>query len=85
MTRRTRSIFSWDISPGWQIEPDPAKTSEVEVRFESRGADRTEVALEHRHIDRHGEGWERMAGAVGSEGGWDLTAFAQAAGAPAAD
>jgi hypothetical protein len=54
------------------------------VGFESRGADRTEVALEHRHIDRHGEGWEQMAGAVGSEGGWDLKAFARAAAAPAA-
>lgn len=52
--------------------------------FESRGGDRTEVALEHRHIDRHGEGWEQMAGAVGSEGGWDLKAFARAAAAPAA-
>jgi len=79
-----RVVFSWDISLAWQIEADPAKTSEVEVRFRSTGPDRTEVTLEHRHIDRHGDGWEQMAAAVGSEGGWDLTAYARAAAEPAA-
>ena len=35
-----RVVFSWDISPRWTIETDPARTSEVEVRFyaESRPA-----------------------------------------------
>src|SRR5450755_2607862 len=28
-----RVVFSWDISPRWQIETDPGRTSEVEVRF----------------------------------------------------
>src|SRR5439155_18189989 len=28
-----RVVFSWDISPQWQIETDLEKTSEVEVRF----------------------------------------------------
>ncbi|HVC76906.1 MAG TPA: hypothetical protein VND96_10370, partial [Candidatus Micrarchaeaceae archaeon] len=28
-----RVVISWDISPQWQIETDPAKTSEVDVRF----------------------------------------------------
>ena len=28
-----RLLFSWDISPQWQLETDPAHTSEVEVRF----------------------------------------------------
>jgi uncharacterized protein YndB with AHSA1/START domain len=80
-----RVVFSWDISLAWQLEADQAKTSEVEVRFECSGADRTDVTLEHRNIDRHGEDWEQMAAAVGSEGGWDLTAFARAAAGPAAD
>src|SRR6185437_8506984 len=30
-----RVVISWDISPYWQIETDPARTSEVEVRFAS--------------------------------------------------
>src|SRR3954464_10697605 len=28
-----RVVISWDISPQWQIETDPERTSEVEVRF----------------------------------------------------
>ena len=28
-----RVVFSWDISPRWTIETDPAQASEVEVRF----------------------------------------------------
>ena len=65
-----RVVFSWDISTQWQIEADPARTSEVEVRFIAEGPDRTRVELEHRHLDRHGEGWEGMRDSVGSEGGW---------------
>jgi uncharacterized protein YndB with AHSA1/START domain len=72
-----RLIFSWDINLGWQIETDHSKTSEIEVRFTAEGPDRTLVELEHRHLDRHGEGWERMRDAVGS--GWNLERFARAA------
>jgi uncharacterized protein YndB with AHSA1/START domain len=73
-----RVVISWDINLQWQLEGDPARTSEVEVRFIGEGADRTRVELEHRHLDRHGEGWEGMRDAVGSSGGWDvgLQAFA---------
>jgi len=53
-------VFSWDISPQWQIETDPGKTSEVEVHFVSETPDRTRVELEHRNLDRHGEGWARV-------------------------
>src|SRR6478609_1777525 len=27
-----RLVFTWDINPRWQIEVDPERTSEVEVR-----------------------------------------------------
>jgi uncharacterized protein YndB with AHSA1/START domain len=66
----TLVAFSWDITLGWQVETEHAKTSEVEVRFTAKGADRTLVEIEHRHLERHGEGWEAMRGAVGSDGGW---------------
>jgi uncharacterized protein YndB with AHSA1/START domain len=67
-----RVVISWDISPQWQIESDPEKTSEVDVRFVSDGPERTRVELEHRHLERHGEGWEGERDGVGGEGGWPL-------------
>jgi uncharacterized protein YndB with AHSA1/START domain len=67
-----RVMFSWDISPQWQIETDLDKTSEVEVRFVAESPERTRVELEHRNLDRHGDGWEPERDAVGSEGGWPL-------------
>ncbi|MFV8053410.1 SRPBCC family protein [Mycobacterium sp. 48b] len=68
----TRVVFSWDIGPTWQIESDPNRTSEVEVRFVSEAADRTRVELEHRHLERHGEGWRSVADGVGGGAGWPL-------------
>src|ERR671930_2304280 len=53
-----RVVITWDISPQWQIETDLEKTSEVEVRFVAEAPDRTRVDLEHRNLERHGEGWE---------------------------
>jgi uncharacterized protein YndB with AHSA1/START domain len=67
-----RVVFSWDISPYWQIESDPARTSEVEVRFTPEGSDRTRVELEHRNLDRHGDGWEGVREGVDDDAGWPL-------------
>ena len=41
-----RVVFSWDISPQWQIETEPENTSEVEVRFTAQGGGQTLVELE---------------------------------------
>ena len=67
-----RVVFSWDISPQWTIETDPAHTSEVEVRFYAESLSRTRVELEHRHIDRHGPGWDAVSGGVDGPEGWPL-------------
>ena len=67
-----RVVFSWDISAQWQIETDFDKTSEVEVRFIAESPDRTRVELEHRNLDRHGEGWEAERDGVGGDQGWPL-------------
>ena len=79
----TRVVVSWDITLDWKREPDPAKASEFEVRFVAEAPDRTRVELEHRHLERHGEGWEKMRDAVGSPDGWGrgLRTFAEAAAA----
>ena len=67
-----RVVFSWDIGPTWQLETDPANASEVEVTFRSEEEGRTRVELVHRHLDRHGPGWESLADGVGDEQGWPL-------------
>jgi len=65
-----RVVISWDISPEWQLETDLTKASEVEIRFVAESPGQTRVELEHRHIDRHGDGWEQMHRDVGSPEGW---------------
>ena len=67
-----RLVFSWDIGPTWQLESDPENASEVEVRFIAEGPDRTRVELEHRHLDRHGDGWESLRDGVADDQGWPL-------------
>lgn len=73
-----RLVFSWDISLAWQIETDRSKVSEVHVSFTEEGNGQTLVRLEHRHLDRHGPGWESMRSAVDSPNGWSLDGFARA-------
>jgi uncharacterized protein YndB with AHSA1/START domain len=67
-----RILFTWDINPQWQVEADLSKTSEVEVRFSAEDGGRTRVVLEHRHLDRHGEGWDGMRHGVATDQGWPL-------------
>ncbi|HVO53296.1 MAG TPA: SRPBCC family protein [Solirubrobacterales bacterium] len=82
-----RVLFTWDIGLDWKIEPDPAKASEVEVRFSAEGTGRTRVELTHSHLDRHGPGWESMREAVASPGGWPagIERFAAELAAPTRD
>jgi uncharacterized protein YndB with AHSA1/START domain len=65
-----RLVFSWHVSPRWTIDPDPAKASEVEVLFTPEGPGRTRVTLEHRHFERHGDGWEIVRDAVSAPESW---------------
>ena len=67
-----RVVFSWNISPYGQVEPDPSKRSEVEVRFIAEDEQRTRVELEHRHLDRHGDGCEGARDGVAAPDGWGL-------------
>jgi uncharacterized protein YndB with AHSA1/START domain len=67
-----RVVLGWDISLHWQLEVDPAQASEVEVRFTTEAANRTRVDLEHRNLERHGEGWEGLTDGLGGDAGWPL-------------
>jgi uncharacterized protein YndB with AHSA1/START domain len=69
--RPDRLVLSWDIGPTWQIETDPARVSEVEVRFIADGTS-TRVEVEHRHFDRHGAGWEAVRDGIADDQGWQL-------------
>ncbi len=68
----SRVLLSWDISPQWRIETDPARASEWEVRFTAEDANRTRVEIEHRHLERHGDGWEGVRDGVAGDQGWPL-------------
>ncbi|MBO6540923.1 MAG: SRPBCC family protein [Rhizobiaceae bacterium] len=70
--------LSWDINTQWQVETDLERTSEWEVRFIAEAPDRTRVEIEHRHLDRHGQGWQAKRDAIDGENGWPiyLTRFA---------
>ncbi len=66
-----RLVFSWQISPERVPEPDPAKSSEVEVRFVEQSPSATEVQLTHSHFERHGEGADDYRAAM-DEQGWPV-------------
>lgn len=70
--RPHKLVFSWDIGPTWQIETDPDRASEVEVRFVAEGDASTRVEIEHRHLDRHGPGWEAVRDGIADQQGWQL-------------
>lgn len=67
-----RFAFSWRLDPEFELETDPARFSEVEVRFVAVGPSRTQVELEHRHLDRHGDGWPSERDAVAGRNGWPV-------------
>lgn len=63
-----RLVISWDITADWRPEPDPERCSEVEIRFLADGPSQTRVTVDHRNLERHGDGW--AAALPGLNGGW---------------
>ncbi|GAA3713866.1 SRPBCC family protein [Microlunatus aurantiacus] len=64
--------FSWDIGPDWQVTSDLDRASEVEITFTAEDESRTRVTLVHRHIERHGAGWESLQAGLDAPDGWPL-------------
>jgi uncharacterized protein YndB with AHSA1/START domain len=64
-----RLVVTWQINSHLQYDPDRARASEVEVLFTEKDG-HTRVDLEHRYIDRHGEGADVVARYVSGDGGW---------------
>lgn len=73
-------VLSWHLQPDWSFNPDMAKASEVALEFVAEGPESTRLEFEHRHLERHGAGWESMREQVSSPGGWPviLDLFVQA-------
>lgn len=65
-----RLLFTWQISPERVPVPDPAKASEVEVRFTAVGTEETRVELSHRGFGRHGDGGAGYRAGMDSPAGW---------------
>jgi uncharacterized protein YndB with AHSA1/START domain len=64
-----RVVLSWHLQGDWSYHPDPARASEVEVRFVAEAPDRTRVELEHRHLERHDDP-DAVRDGVASPKGW---------------
>jgi uncharacterized protein YndB with AHSA1/START domain len=63
-------VLSWHLQPDWSFSADMAKASEVALEFIAEGSEKTRLEFEHRHLERHGAGWEKMREQVGAPGGW---------------
>lgn len=63
-------VISWDLNPRWQVETDLNRTSEVEISFVPVSPTRTRVVVDHRHLERHGDGWEAVSRGVAD--GWPV-------------
>jgi len=65
-------VLSWHLQPDWSFSPDFAKASEVALEFIAEGPEKTRLEFEHRHLERHGAGWESMREKVSAPGGWPM-------------
>jgi uncharacterized protein YndB with AHSA1/START domain len=65
-----RLVVAWQITGRWTPEPDLTRSSEYEVTFTPNGERSTLVAVEHRHLERHGETGPDIARAVDGPQGW---------------
>jgi uncharacterized protein YndB with AHSA1/START domain len=76
-----RVLLAWHLDADWRYEPDPAKATEIEVRFAAEGPETTRVELVHRGLEVHGDRAQEVREAIDSPQGWSglLAAFGQAA------
>jgi DinB superfamily/Activator of Hsp90 ATPase homolog 1-like protein len=63
-------VVSWHLQGDFQYDPDMARASEVSFEFIAEGPEATRLEFEHRHIERHGDTWEKLFAGVNSPGGW---------------
>jgi uncharacterized protein YndB with AHSA1/START domain len=76
-----RVTLGWHLGTEWKFDPDPAKASEVEIRFTAKNPSSTQVDLVHSKLERHGEGYEQLLAALRGPEAWSrvLADFARIA------
>jgi hypothetical protein len=76
-----RVTLGWHLGTEWKFDPDPAKASEVEIRFTAKSPSSTQVDLVHSKLERHGEGFEQLLVALRGPEAWSriLADFARVA------
>lgn len=72
-----RLLLTWQVSPQWTHEPDPARGSQIEVTFTAESPGVTRVDLTHRHLERYGPEAGRMRRILDGKGGEPLAAYAR--------
>jgi uncharacterized protein YndB with AHSA1/START domain len=65
-----RLVFTWQIAADRSPQPDPDKASEVEVLFTGSPQGGTDVTLEHRGWERHGESAQDYRDGFEAAGAW---------------
>jgi uncharacterized protein YndB with AHSA1/START domain len=65
-----RLVLAWQLNG--QFQYDPRLITEVEIRFADQGNGTTRVDLEHRHLERMGDGAEHGRAMVDAPNGWSL-------------
>jgi uncharacterized protein YndB with AHSA1/START domain len=77
-----RLLLAWQLNADWKF--DPNLITEVEVQFIAEGANATRVELEHRNLERLGDGADTMREKIDAPNGWGglLQLFAQSATQP---
>ena len=81
-----RIVVAWqinDVDGKWAYDPDMSRASEFEVTFRPQPDGQTLVEIEHRNIDRHGDGAGGIYAGVSSGGGWSgiMAGYARVAAA----
>jgi uncharacterized protein YndB with AHSA1/START domain len=66
----TELVLAWHVQADWTCDLDPDRQSEVVVTFTPIDSQRTTVRLEHRHLERHGDGAADLRRSIDSPGGW---------------
>jgi uncharacterized protein YndB with AHSA1/START domain len=65
-------VVSWQLQPDWKFSNDMSRAGEVSFEFVAEGSSATRLEFEHRHIERHGDGYEQLRAGVDSPGGWTM-------------